>query len=422
MMSFSLINNWFSLVTLISATGLWFGAPFFLRVILPGFNPYEIQQSTAFFRILVLFMPIRIFNGMCSIPFRANKIYTVHERTGMVKRLIVIVLLLVVTDRFGVKLLIFGTILGTLIRFLYILYLFKKHGYRYQFLLRSKRFTVKWILGKVYIPFLQTLFLQVNRWIAIGVLTLLPQGLLAVFQYVQQFYTQFSSILMKSFGTVFLTDLSADTNLYNRDRIQIYLKKNLLIYFSSLILIICAGRDILQLIWGSSKFGLHDISIAYVFLVIFVISMFFEMLRSIYLKLDVARGNIAYQYIGSMVIQMISSIILILTVRMFGFYALIVRILFRAIAQAMYAIYINYHQSKKSFIFYSKQQLLKGLLHSGAVILIIYGVFSLSRFEFDLNKASLACVIGAKVLTSATLFLAINKYLKVYELKFILKG
>ena len=127
MTSFSLVNNWFFLLSFFAALVIWFSAPYFLHLILPGFNRQEIAEATSLFRTLALFIPLKIFNGMCSIPFRANKNYVVHERTGMVNKLILIAMLLTVSDTYGVKVLVFGTILGIIIRFLYILYLFQHH-------------------------------------------------------------------------------------------------------------------------------------------------------------------------------------------------------------------------------------------------------------------------------------------------------
>ena len=233
MTSFSLINNWFILFTCIASTILYFGAPIFLTLVLPGFKNIEIQRTVEIFRIIAIFIPIRMFNGMCSIPFKANEIYTVHEKTGIINRIILIALLLIASDLYGINILITGTILGINIRFFYILFLLKKNNLQYQFLFKSDQFSAKWILGKIYIPIIQTLSLQINRWIVLGALTILPQGYLAIYRYVYQLYGQFSSIIIKSVGTVFLTEVSSKDNLYNKEWFSSFLKKK----FTDLFLI-----------------------------------------------------------------------------------------------------------------------------------------------------------------------------------------
>ena len=422
MTSFSLINNWFILVTCLVAVGFWFFAPLFLSIILPGFNQQEISQAVTILRIITVFIPLRMFNGMCSVPFMANKIYTIHEFTGIINKLVVIVLLIFLTDIYGIKILIFGTILGVIIRFFYILYLFRKCGLRYQFLLRSDKFSTNWIIGKIYIPIIQTIFLQLNRWILIGVLSVMPTGLFAIYQYVQQFYGRFSSIIIKSLGTVFLTETSTKENLFNKEWFASFLRKNSLIYFSSSLLVILIGKDLLRLIWESDKFSINDISVSYTLLVFFVFTIFFEMLRSIYIKLDTARGKIAYQYLSSIVILTVSSIILLLTVNTFGFNALIFRILFIAILSCLSSMYINYYQSKEFFLTYDTMHLLKAISQSMVVFILVQTLFNMPFFEMELNKILIFFLVCAKTLVAVVLFLIINKFLRVYNLKSIIKS
>jgi peptidoglycan biosynthesis protein MviN/MurJ (putative lipid II flippase) len=422
MTSFSLINNWVFLIACFATIGLWFIAPFFLSVILPGFSKQDLHQTTVLFRVIALFIPFRMFNGMCSVPFMANKIYTMHEITGMINKLIVIMLLIFANEIYGTKVLILGMILGIIIRFFYILFLFRRFGFCYQFLLKSDRFTAKWILKKIYIPLIQTLFLQFNRWILLGALTVLPQGLLAIYQYIQQFYGQFSSIIMKSMGTVFLTETSTKTKIYNKDWLSVFLKKNSLIYFFSALMVVCIGKDFLKLIWESDKFSANDVSTAYILLVFLVFTMFFEMLRSIYLKLDTVRGNIAQQYFSSIIILTISSIILLLTVKIAGFYALIFRVLFITITQALFSVYINYYKSKDAFVIYSKTHIVKALSQGVAVLIIIKIIFDSLWFNIELSRMALLCSVCVKALVVTMIFMTINKYLKVHDLRLIIKS
>jgi len=422
MTSFSLINNWFFLVCCFVAIGLWFIAPIFLKILLSGYSPQEINETVTLFRVLTFFIPLRMFNGLCSVPFMANKIYTVHEFTGIINKLVVIVLLIVFGKVYGTKILVFGVALGMIIRFIYILYLFEKHDLKYQIILRSNQFSINWIIGKIYIPLIQTLFLQINRWILLGVFSILPHGLFAMYRYVEQIYSQISSIIIKSLGTVFLTETSTKENLYNKEWFFSFLNKNSLVYFSSSLLVILIGKDILRLFWESDQFSIEKISTAYVLLVFFIFTMFFEMLKSIYLKLDIARGLIVNQYLFSIAIMTASSIILLLTINAFGFRALIFRVLFIAILSCFSSIVINYYHNKDFFLTYKLLHILKAILHSLLVFILVQIIFNNSFFEMGINKILIFLLMTIKTLVVLVLFILVNKLFKTYDLKLIIKS
>jgi putative peptidoglycan lipid II flippase len=419
---FSLLTNWFLLFALLTTIVLWFSTPLFINVILPGFSDQEIQQTATLFRALVLCIPLKIFNGMCSIPFRANKIYTVHELTGIISKFILITLLLFAADSYGVKVLVLGIIIGIFIRFFYILYLFKVNDFHYTFLFKSERFPVKWLLGRICIPFFQTIGLQVNRWIVLAAFSLLPAGILAIYQYVEQLYSNFYAILIKSLKAVFLTEISTKDNLYNKDQIFSYLMKVSLSSLFTLIIAICVGKEFLQVIWESNEFNYAHISLAYILLIAFFVTMFIGLTQSLYLSLNIARGNINRQYIGTFFILLLSSLIFVYMAEEIGFYAIVFRTCFIGIAELSFAMYINYLESRETFVVYNKYHLMKAMAHGSMVILVIYVVFDLFNSNIEMTRIALLGLTFVKALAATVVFWAINKYLKVYDFRLMIRG
>ena len=423
MISFSLLNNWIILVSTLVTIILWLFAQNILNIILVGFNADEINKATYFFRLIIPCMPLRMFNGMCSVPFMANKIYTIHERTGILNKMIEIALLTSLGNTYGVEVLIYAIIIGVLIRFSFILYLFKKYNYYYKIMLRSKRFSVKWIFSKIYIPLAQTFGLQINRWILYGVLTLLPQGMLAIYQYVEKFSGQISSIFMKSFSSIFLTETSTESNLFDKNWFNSFLEKILFMYFIILIVLVCAGNDILTLLWQSDKFTTDNISLAYMLLMFFTTMFFFQIIGMAYIKLDTARGYIAKHYISGLVMQIISSIVLVLTIEPLGFYSLIVRLLIISFTTSTLSIYFNYRNNKESFVIFSRNYIVKSFFQILITVLIIHYLSWLTPFNaVGEDKLFTLIVILVKTFTSLILFATVNRYIKVHNIKSILKS
>ena len=185
---------------------------------------------------------------------------------------------------------------------------------------------------------------------------------------------------------------------------------------------ICLGRDILNIIWASSNFTLDDISIAYMLLIFLIFTMFFDMLGSLYLKLDTARGNIAKQYMSNIIVLIISSVVLVLSVKTYGFSALIFRLLFVSTIQCIISLYFNYYNNKQSFATYKITHLFKTIFHSALVVIVFQALFNFWYFEIELNKIIIFLLACFKTFILSILFLSINKLFKVYDFKSIIKS
>ena len=270
MLSFSMICNWFIIGSVVVTLLVVTAASSMVDLILPGFAADQIDQVVDLFCLLAVFIPLKIFNGMCSVPFRALEIYTVHEKTGIVNKFITMSLLLFLVDSMGVNILVLGIAFGVVLRSIYISYLLWDYGLKYKLLLRSAQFGVRWLLKQVYIPFIQAIGLQVSRWVELAAFSIMPEGSLAIYNYVKQLYLNYYSNISKVIGSVFLTDVSTSEKQFNVDVIQTYMLKVSLISIASLSLCISAGQDFLHFLWSSNSFSATNLNLAYYLLVMLV--------------------------------------------------------------------------------------------------------------------------------------------------------
>ena len=225
---------------------------------------------------------------------------------------------------------------------------------------------------------------------------------------------------MSSLGAIFITEISSSENIYSRDRMLSYLEKALLISFFSFTIAVCVGKEFLQVIWKSDRFNYDDIVFAYYIFIYFFFTMLISMTENLYQRSNIARDNINRQYIGSLIILLLSSFIFVYIAEPLGFYAIILFGLLKGIPQLVYTIYINFFDSRQHFVIYDKVQIFKALLQSFAVIASIYLAFDLTGFKSDLSRPFLFGLMCIKALVATALFFFISKYLKIYNLRRVL--
>ena len=423
MLSFSMICNWFIIGSVVVTLLVVTAASSMVDLILPGFAADQIDQVVDLFCLLAVFIPLKIFNGMCSVPFRALEIYTVHEKTGIVNKFITMSLLLFLVDSMGVNILVLGIAFGVVLRSIYISYLLWDYGLKYKLLLRSAQFGVRWLLKQVYIPFIQAIGLQVSRWVELAAFSIMPEGSLAIYNYVKQLYLNYYSNISKVIGSVFLTDVSTSEKQFNVDVIQTYMLKVSLISIASLSLCISAGQDFLHFLWSSNSFSATNLNLAYYLLVMFFATMLMSLVENLYLRLNVARGDVRMQYLGSLAILTLTSSLLYFLAGALEFAAVIIVGLIKGFAHLAYSLYVNYSRNTEYFTSLTKIHLLKAVglvLLTSVVAWFIFGLL-LSGNETDSRIIVFFTLIMKSIFVVFTLFL-LNRLLSVYPLSYLIKN
>ena len=121
--------------------------------------------------------------------------------------------------------------------------------------------------------------------------------------------------------------------------------------------------------------------------------------------------------------QIISSIVLVLTIEPLGFYSLIVRLLIISFTTSTLSIYFNYRNNKESFVIFSRNYIVKSFFQILITVLIIHYLSWLTPFNaVGEDKLFTLIVILVKTFTSLILFATVNRYIKVHNIKSILKS
>ena len=415
----SIFLNIFLLASLIIIIILWFSSTLLLSTILVGFSEKEIFKTSELFKILLIFLPIKIFNGISAIPFRANQKYNIHERSGFLNRIVLILLLLTFNDNYGVEIIVLGTVLGICLRFIYIVFLYKKFNFKYFFIFKTNEFNPSDIIKKIRVPFLDTFAFIINWWIMLAGLTMMSGGIFAIYQYVQQLYGNFFSIIMVSLGSIFLTEISSKENLLNKKIIEDYLMKISFISFFIFPLAIIGGYEFLSIIWSSDKFQESDIFIAYILLAISFSTLLMSMTENIYQKINIARGDADIQMIGKFVIIVSTSILFLVFVEKYGLNALIIVAIFKGIALLFYSIFLCRLKNSQYFYTFNLTHIFKCILMSAATILTVYFLIDV-LLALIINNIYLDLLL--KMILGIMLFLILNKLLNIFEIKSILSN
>lgn len=418
---FSVILNYFFLfgIFLILFLGITFNS--LSQFLLPGFTNTEVESVKTFFFIILIITPIKIINGITSIPFRSDKVYTVHEKAGFINRVILILFILTLTDNYGTSILVYGILSGIFLRFIYTIYLFVKYEYKYQLVLVSKYVSTRDILKKLSAPMIRTAGLQLNRWITLAAFTLVTPGLFAIYKYVEQLFNNYWSIVTKALGTVFMTEISVHENMYDKKFISNFLNKCIFVSIISFVLSFCVGKELITLFWYSSKYGTEEINLAFIFFLIHTGMMFFNLLENVFSKMNISRGDIFQQFIGTFFINLLGSIFLLIFAEEYGVVAIIISGLFRAIGIFTLSISINFFNEKSKFTFVKKNELFKPLLQSFIISGVLYLFWvETANYIFDYDVLQIILSIIIKIIVFLILFILTNSLFKVYDFKKLL--
>ena len=149
--------------------------------------------------------------------------------------------------------------------------------------------------------------------------------------------------------------------------------------------------------------------------------MFFNLFKNAYSKMNISRGDIFQQFIGTFFINLLGSIFLLIFAEEYGIVAIIISGLFRAIGIFTLSISINFFNEKSKFIFVKKNELFKPLLQSFIISGVLYLFWvETANYIFDYDVLQIIFSIIIKIIVFLILFILTNSLFKVYDFKKLL--
>lgn len=298
---------------------LIFLAPLIIQILIPGFESNEKEQAVIMFRVLSPFIILQTLKSFFTTTLNAEKKFGRAEFLGLISTLINIFSLLILYPKFQVWALVFGLLIGKLIEIIFYFSELKKIGYKFEFIFNFHLFDHKSFFKTLSRSLLYVSTTQIYLTVLTASISHLPEGVFAVFKYVQNIEKKIRGLVIQPFITIFFTKYFELKNNFNS------LKKVVTINYSNLILVVHVlfigslffGKQFIDLIWGGEKFSNYDVNLAYNFFLLCILGMLFNSVGLLFRKIVISEGSAKQLYTIWSFSQLISALLTYLLIKHF---------------------------------------------------------------------------------------------------------
>lgn len=311
--AFSVVINYIVIALILFSALFYAGAPYLVKLIVPGFDEATQLLTLQVFRILLLFLVLQVINAFITTLLNAERIYGKAEWAALVNSIVSILCIVLLYNYMGIWSVVVALLAGKIIEFVMSLSLLRQMNMRYYFIFSSEGFNHKRFFGTLSGTIFYVSSTQLYTLVLNASVSLLPQGVFAVFQYAQTIYGKISSILIQPISTVFFTNFSELNSKEKAAEVKRFTQDNLAVSmilgaFTFAVFFVC-GQDFIELIWGGEKFDKQAVELSYWFLCTFFITFIFQGEFAIYRKIAVTVGLSRTVYLISALGMLISAAI-----------------------------------------------------------------------------------------------------------------
>lgn len=299
---------WSVVVTIV----MYLSAELFMTLIVPGFQHQEKAEAVHMFRALLPYILLQIFNSFFKTVMNADKIYGRPELLGAINLGFSCLILVAGHKYFGIWVLVYSLFMGKLIEFFFYTVLLYKNGFKIRFKYKIPEFDHVAFLRNFGHTLLYVSGVQISNVVITAGLSLMPQGSLAIYKYIEKIIKKVRGLFIQPFITIFFTEFTRVSQSNLEQRGLVYNKNSRVLLMVNLILLIFsvfAGEVGLKFLWGNTKFDLREISFAHHLLVFGLVGVLFITYGSLFRKMAVANGQARALYVGWTIIQFMSAII-----------------------------------------------------------------------------------------------------------------
>lgn len=319
--SFSVVVNWMLLAIACVSVLLWLMAPYVVHLLVPGFDDADRLLGTSMFRWLLPLLFYEILTSLLQTLSNAERWFGRPEAANVIGSMVSLLALMTFANIRGIWAMVIALWLGRTAQVLGYLFVAYRMGYRHKLILRQDGFSVRTLFGQLGFTLGYVGATQIYAFALNAGLSLLPQGMYAVFNYVQQLYSKTQSVFLRPVSVVFFTHVSvalAKGAQNVRDLARLALSRSLMIWGLLVAGIVVAGRPALAGLWGASRFGGANLTIAVRLLVVFYLLMFVSNIGQISRKSAMSVGAVRTVYLYSSGMQLLSAAVVFLLLPRFG--------------------------------------------------------------------------------------------------------
>ncbi len=386
--TFSVILNWLMLIFILISIGLWFGAYYIFQLLVPGFETTDHILGMWMFRAVIPLMFMRIIISMLHSIANAEKLFGRPELVGILSRISIVLVIAVFSHIIGIWAMVLALATGTLISLIGLIYILSKQKIKYYLVLKQKGFDFKDLVKKVLSTYVYVGTTQFYSFVLNAMVSFLPQGSYAVFNYVKTLHQKTRPIIIKPISIVFFTNFSiafAKGAKEVKRLAQIALSQTFGIVILAIVAIIISGDNLLYVIWGRDKFGAEELYLAYRLLVIYFFVDFILGYAVITRRMVVSIGYPHLFYYFLSIMQFLSAGATYIFIKQFGFLGLMFLVVFNSLGFCLIPLIVLKLKAKDLLVFYPLETIWKWVL-SGCIALLIgfqFKTLMVKLIEFD---------------------------------------
>ncbi len=300
-------------------------AHYFVDLMVPGFTQEDKDFAALIFRILLPVLYLALMNSFYITVLNAEERFGRAELLGLTNTIVNILVLVVLYPFIQLWALVISFIIGKIIEFVFYVWQLFKNGYRFQWIISIPEFDHISFFKTMQSTFLYVGATQIYNIVLTASISFLPEGVYAIFKYVQNLSNKIKGLFIQPFITIFFTRYSM--LLQKAQPVFKEFNKNIIsiININTIVIIgtILLGDFIIDLIWGGKKFDMDDVQLAYLFLLFNIIAVLFSSLGTIYRKMVVAHGKAKKMYLFWVIAQLLSALFSYILIKYFNIYGLL---------------------------------------------------------------------------------------------------
>jgi putative peptidoglycan lipid II flippase len=381
--AYCVVLNWAVLVTIIITIFGFLTSPWIVNYAARGFDINQRATVNEIFRALLPLIPLQIMGAVQQMLGNAEKKYGKFEMGVFLGSIISILTVYFLHKPLGLWSLVISQWALHLTTLIYRHFQLKQTEMKYHWVWKTGQFDIWHLMKQLSHTSTYVIITQIYSVTFRSLLGTLSGGVLSAYSYAESLYLRTSSLFITPVGKVFMTSIS--TVLVTEPpkaihSIRAALSNYLEIYFFVLAAGLPALGHALFALWGGDLYGPDLISLTQMILIVFAILILFQMYSILSRKLNLALGYFRHQYIFSILLQVVSIGIAILSIHLFGIWGAVITVTFNTIGLASIGWVVTNKHRPDLAIFFSLKEILSHIFP------LIFGVLGGVVVAFNLNN------------------------------------